>query len=141
METLQYIISMILPGLFTALGLVHFYWAVGGTKGLAGSIPEKDGGPLFSPTFGITSTLAMGLFVCTALVLDFSGRIILPLQPHLVRWGLLAILALFLGRMIGDFNYMGIFKKVKGTLFATRDDKIYSPLSGLIALMIAILLR
>ena len=38
-------------------------------------------------------------------------------------------------RGIGDFRYVGFFKRVKGSLFATRDTYLYSPLCMVLAVL------
>ena len=43
-------------------------------------------------------------------------------------YGNFAIGIVFLIRAIGDFKYVGFFKKVKGSLFAENDSRYYSPL-------------
>lgn len=49
------------------------------------------------------------------------------------------IAIIFLLRAMGDFNYVGFFKKVRETDFAINDSKYYSPLClGLGLLGIAI---
>ena len=38
------------------------------------------------------------------------------------------IVIIFLLRSVGDFNMVGIFKKIKGTKFAKYDSMVYVPL-------------
>jgi hypothetical protein len=44
-----------------------------------------------------------------------------------------------LARAIGDFKYLGLFKRVRGSRFATLDTFVYSPLCLLLAAGIATL--
>jgi Protein of unknown function (DUF3995) len=50
-----------------------------------------------------------------------------------MNYGLVVISLLFFLRAIGDFRYVGFFKKVKQTVFARLDSKYYSPLCLFIA--------
>jgi len=45
------------------------------------------------------------------------------------------LFSIFLLRAIGDFNYVGFFKKIKDTNFGKMDSKYYSPLCLVIAIM------
>ena len=49
-------------------------------------------------------------------------------------------MALFLARTLGDLTYVGLFKRIKESPFAKRDTLIYTPLSGLITLLLASLI-
>jgi len=44
---------------------------------------------------------------------------------------------IFAFRALGDFRYVGFFKRVRGNLFAQRDTWFYSPLCLLLAILIA----
>jgi len=46
--------------------------------------------------------------------------------------------ALFLIRAVGEFRYVGFFKSVRDTRFATWDSWLFSPLCLLIAVLCAI---
>jgi len=39
-----------------------------------------------------------------------------------------ALAVMFAVRAIGDFKRVGFFKKIEGTVFATLDSRVYSPL-------------
>jgi len=41
---------------------------------------------------------------------------------------------IFILRAVGDFNYVGIFKKIKNTEFARADSKIFIPLCLIIGI-------
>ena len=49
-------------------------------------------------------------------------------------YGNLAIGIVMLVRAVGDFKYVGFFKKIEGTIFAQNDTRYYSPLCLLISL-------
>ncbi|PTT14637.1 DUF3995 domain-containing protein, partial [Flavobacterium sp. HMWF030] len=45
------------------------------------------------------------------------------------------IIFIFILRAIGDFNYVGFFKKHRNSEFALKDTKYYSPLCLLIGVL------
>jgi hypothetical protein len=56
-----------------------------------------------------------------------------------VRYGSWFIPVVFLLRAVGEFRYVGFFKKIKNTSFAKMDSQYYSPLClavGVLALII-----
>jgi hypothetical protein len=114
---------------FAGLSGLHVYWAVGGRRGLKGTIPELDGKPLFRPGVGVTLVVAFLLAVAGALVLERAavGPGIVP--PTVSLWGTWGVAAALIGRAIGDFNYIGFFKRRKTTAFAGLDTRLYSPLA------------
>jgi hypothetical protein len=85
---------------------------------------------------GIFATLivAAGLFGFGLLVLIRSGLLVADLPLWLSRYWLWIIAAIFLLRAIGDFNYVGFFKKYRQTIFGRNDTRYYSPLCLLIAM-------
>ncbi|WP_080832282.1 DUF3995 domain-containing protein [Cohnella massiliensis] len=126
------IVSFILSG-------VHWYWVLGGKKGLLVAVPSREGEPLFRPskraTGGVAALLAaMGLFV---LQLGGYGEPALPswlFSPG--GWGLSAA---FILRAVGDFKWLGFFKSRKGTPFAKWDALLYSPLCLLLGICLALI--
>jgi len=135
-------ISLIL--IFSFLSALHVYWALGGKWGTSAVIPAKDNHtkvimPGTIPTF----IVAFGLLFFGAVVflnsLDTNAGHI-PGIGLIHRYGLGAIAAVFILRAIGDFNYIGFFKKIKTTRFARNDSRYYSPLCLIIGIL-AILLE
>jgi hypothetical protein len=119
--------------IFTVLATVHVYWAVaGGATGT--TIPTRsDGTPLFRPGVGATLGVAAALFGAAAVVLGRAGVAALPVPVTLYRaaaWGLGGVLAL---RAVGDFRYVGLFKRERESPFARRDTVLYSPLCAALA--------
>lgn len=137
------VISGILFGIFLFLSSLHFYWAFGGKWGSADVLPTKDDNAAqkaLNP--GITATLivALGLLAFGLLPLVITGTIPFPLPHWLDKSGLWIIAAIFGARAIGDFNYVGFFKRIKHTTFAKNDTKYYSPLCVMISLLAAALI-
>jgi hypothetical protein len=51
-------------------------------------------------------------------------------------------MTLFILRAIGDFKYLGFFKKIKNTKFGQNDTKYFAPLCliiGILTLLVAVL--
>lgn len=87
----------------------------------------------FLIAFGL---LAFGLFILIKIQL-FQLYL-----PNLVRhWGLPLIGAIFILRAVGEFKYIGFFKKMKNSQFARLDTKYYSPLCLFIGVMALVLQR
>ena len=137
------ILSSTLFLIFLILAIFHFYWLFGGKGGLKKVIPTKSKGedPLPIPKF---ATLIVALvFVFFGLIyllkIDFWN---LQIPNWLTRYIYWLIPILFIVRAIGDFNYVGLFKKIKDTEFAKADSKIFIPLClfiGLIGILVQIL--
>ncbi|KQB99525.1 DUF3995 domain-containing protein [Pedobacter sp. Hv1] len=120
--------------IFVLLAALHFYWAVGGKWALASSIPvSATAKPLFNPGLIGSLIVAIGL-LCFALVIYFHlASFYEPINPYLDHITLIIALIFFI-RAIGDFKYVGLFKKVKATPFAISDNKIYIPLCFYLAM-------
>ncbi|WP_422091165.1 DUF3995 domain-containing protein [Tenacibaculum ovolyticum] len=59
---------------------------------------------------------------------------------RLLTQGLYVVLAVFFIRSIGDFNYVGFFKKTKNTMFAKNDTNYFSPLCLFLSIIGVIIL-
>jgi hypothetical protein len=127
------ILAAILCVIFGVLAALHFYWAAGGQLALGGGVPTQGDKPLFSP--GPLATAAVGgALVAAATVSALRGGLLsLGLPPWIGELGIWVLAVVFALRAIGDFRYVGFFKRVRGTLFARRDTLAYSPLCVLIA--------
>jgi len=123
MEIISYLNTVI----FIALGAIHFYWGVGG-KAYAAAIPTQESGEkLFQPGTSVTIIVAIGLLSFGFIMLAANN--LFPWMPKtFVKWGMYTIATIFLLRSIGEFRYIGFFKRIKTTDFAKKDTLIYSPL-------------
>ncbi|MBK8565266.1 MAG: DUF3995 domain-containing protein [Saprospiraceae bacterium] len=123
-------ISLLLSAIFLALSAIHVYWVLGGKWGLAAAVPTNAGGqPLFRPGPVATLAVAGGLLLMGLTVLVRGGLIQFDWLPDRVgEWSVWAIAAIFLLRAVGDFRYVGFFKKERGALFARMDKRYFSPL-------------
>ena len=128
------LIGISTAGVLFALGLLHVYWAGGGAWGTDVAIPKQDGKPVFQPSPAATLLVATLFFSAGLIVL---GRIRLW-GAALPRWPFVAgtwtLVAVFLGRVVGDFRWFGVFKRMRGTAFARSDTWLFVPLCLFLAL-------
>jgi hypothetical protein len=137
------IIAILLFLIFLFLSSIHIYWGFGGQWGNGAVIPTKDDNvkvmmPGVLPTFIVAfALLGFGLVVLMNVVeLDLK----LPLWLDIVhKYGLWVIANIFILRAIGEFKYVGFFKKYKQTKFGRNDTKYYSPLCLTIGILTLIL--
>ena len=122
-----------LSGLLAVLGLIHLYWAARGIKGRSVALPERDGRPVMQPGRASTVAVAGGLFGGALTLLVRLGLVRLPVPAAWPRYGAWTLAALFGLRAVGEFRYVGIFKRVKGTPFARWDSRLFTPLCIVIA--------
>ena len=125
---------------FVGLSGLHAYWAFGGRCGRKAAIPQLDGEPLFQPGTGAILVVALLLGVAAALVLERAGIGPGILPPNVSQWGAWGVAIVLMGRAVGEFRYVGLFKTQRDTSFARLDTRLYSPLalalgvgSGLVA--------
>jgi hypothetical protein len=121
-------------GMLTVLGLFHVLWAAGIKAGSTAALPERDGRPLFQPGRASTLMVAGGLFGGALTLLARLGLVRTPLPARYPMWGCWLLATLFGLRAIGEFQYVGLFKRVRGTAFARWDTRLYTPLCIVISL-------
>lgn len=111
--------------------LWHVYWAAGGRRGLAMAVPERPGTgtPQFVPRRWLTLAVAFAIAAVAAVYFDvaYSGWPI-PAAPVAGQIAAALLGLVFIARAIGDFGYVGFFKRYGGTAFARADTRCYSPL-------------
>lgn len=104
--------------------IVHFYWALGGTRGLDRASPTSDGGkPLRRPGPVITAVVGIALLIFAGLIGAVASGTGGPL-PWLVGLGTGVLIV----RAVGDGRYVGFSKSVRTTAFAAADDRFFTPL-------------
>ena len=112
-----------------ALGVLHIAWAFVGPRGDVSSfVPERDGAPLFRPGRGASLGVALLLLTAAALVLQKGGVLPLLGPAPVVVLGNWTVATVFTARAIGEFHYLGFFKRVRDTRFAFWDTRLFSPL-------------
>lgn len=122
-----------LAAIFLGLSAIHVYWGLGGRSGSAAAVPSIDGQRLFAPsrlaTFMVATALFLAMLVVSGTVGWFGDMV-----PAFVFRVLTLILSLvFLVRAIGDFKYIGFFRRPSESAFAYWDVRLYSPLCLFIA--------
>lgn len=131
-------VALLVCLVFVALSLWHFYMALSTTSGVSGAVPSVEGKPVFVPTRKATIGVAIVLLVFGGLVAGTAGIVPVGLPPVVLPWLSYALALGLLARAIGDFKYVGFFKRVRGSRFARFDTLVYSPLCLLLAVGVAI---
>ena len=135
------ILSLILFLVFAILSGFHFYWLFGGNYGVRKVIPTKGVDASNSQAIPPFATLivALGLLSFGVMYLFKAELITLSIPTWILQYGAWFVPSIFILRAIGEFNYVGFFKKIKDTEFAQADSKLFSPLClgiGVIGLLI-----
>ncbi len=129
------ILSLILFLIFVVLGGFHFYWLFGGLWGLEKAIPTKDGLSSLAIPKIATFFVAVVLVSFGLLYLIKSGFLTIDGPNWIINYGYWFVPSIFILRAIGDFKYVGLFKKIKHTTFANADSKVFIPLCLAIGIM------
>ncbi|MEQ6353416.1 DUF3995 domain-containing protein [Lysinibacillus sp. M3] len=127
---MQSILPLIAVGFLWFISLLHVYWAFGGRWGSAAVIPVRKGEykPAFTPRKWGTLFVAI-LILFASIIIVVQGDYLLGFKANnLSKIGSIICAIVFTIRAIGDFNYVGFFKKIKHSQFAKYDTWIYSPL-------------
>ena len=126
--------SLLLCTLFFILALIHFNWVFGGSWGFAASLPTKESGErVLNPKKIDSAVVGLGLLAFGVFYLLRTGLFSFELPSWLVTYGGWIIPAIFPLRAVGDFKYIGFFKKITRTPFGKLDTKFFSPLCLFIA--------
>ncbi len=108
---------------------IHVYWGLGGRIGFKAALPELPSGELaFTPPAALTLLVAMGLVIAALAILAVGRLLVLPLPMAVLRIGVAQLAFVFALRAVGEFRYIGFFKKIRGSRFARYDTLYYSPL-------------
>lgn len=129
------ILSILLSIIFIGLGIIHFNWVVGGKFGFSESLPTKENGErVLNPKKIDSAIVGIGLTAFGIFYFLKSGLIDVNLAEWITKYGSWIIPSIFLLRAIGEFKYVGFFKKIKNTEFGKWDTKLFSPLCLLIGI-------
>lgn len=119
--------------ILTVISFLHFYRAPGRTWAADEAVPTKiTGENLFTPKKTACAAVAFGLLLF-ALIDQGAAGVIEAIKFPFVATMNYAIALLFFVRGIGNFQYVGFFKKLKSTLFAKYDARYCSPSCFLIS--------
>jgi fatty acid desaturase len=126
----------------SSLALLHLYWAFGGGWGAKEAVPQRKGKPLFKPGPAACTAVAALLALAAAVVWSKAAGWSLRFLPGC--WstvGTFGVALVFTGRAVGDFRWVGFFKRSRSSRFAALDSRVYSPLClllGIGSLLVAI---
>jgi Protein of unknown function (DUF3995) len=126
-------VALVVCFVFVALGLWHFYMALLPRSGMSGAVPSLQGKPLFVPSRAATIAVGIVLLLFAVLVAATARIVTAGVPDTALSWLCYALAAGLLARAVGEFKYVGFFKRVRGSRFATLDTFVYSPLCVLLA--------
>jgi high-affinity Fe2+/Pb2+ permease len=126
-------VTIIVCSVFVILGLWHFYMAVSGFSGESAAVPSQHGKPIFVPSAATSVAVGITLLLFAALVLATSGVLSLGIPQNVLSWFSNGLALGLFARAVGEFKYVGFFKKVRGSRFARMDTWVYSPLCLLLS--------
>lgn len=129
--------SVLLPEItclaFVVIAVWHVYVAAVPGAGLTWALPSREGRPLFRPSRGSTLLVAVMLLFFAATVASCAGLWHVGIPHGVLLWLSYALALGLVGRAVGDFKYVGFFKRIRGSVFARLDSLIFSPLCLLLA--------
>ncbi|MEP1095099.1 MAG: DUF3995 domain-containing protein [Cyclobacteriaceae bacterium] len=115
--------------IFAVLSLIHLNWGFGGSWGFDKSLPTNvEGERVLNPKSRDSMIVGIGLMFFSLFYMVKADIVFMDL-PSLVESAVGWLIPIvFLLRAMGDFKYIGFFKKLTSTDFASRDTRLYSPL-------------
>lgn len=132
----MFILSTINCVILFVLSVIHFNWVVGGSWGFANALPTSlEGKRILNPKKLDSAVVAIGLFSFAIYFLIYGGILEVGLPNWLLSYGIWIISVIFLLRAVGEFKYVGFFKRIRTTDFGKLDTKYYSPLCLFIAIL------
>ncbi len=118
---------------------IHFYWAFGGKWGANAVLPQINSQKrVFTPSPIATVAVAIPFLLISLIFAQAAGWIELEIVGRYLSNLLLVLVAVFAIRALGDFKYVGFFKKIKNTEFALNDTKYFTPLCAFVAISLLI---
>ena len=114
--------------LLVLISVLHVYWVFGGKFGLEAAIPEtwkKDFYTLENKFKDQMATMAVAIGLSGFALLLWYTNTDSPLWMIVTTR---VIGSIFILRMIGDFNILGLFKKKSDTPFAKYDTRYFIPI-------------
>lgn len=134
------VITLTLAAILAAIGILHIYWAFGGNWMAREAIPTNtDGTPLFAPgpaACFVVAIAALGAAALLATRLVPALSLGFPTVHAVFPWLLCGAFAL---RAVGEFKYCGLFKRVRGTLFARYDTRVFTPLCFVLSVLAGVI--
>jgi hypothetical protein len=131
-------LALIVCLVFAALAIWHVCMAFSLPSGESGAVPSVSGKPLFVPSVPATLAVAVVLLLFACLVAAMGGLLETGIPKNILSWFCYALALGLLARAVGEFKYVGFFKRVRGSRFARLDTLVYSPLCLLLAVGVAL---
>ncbi|RBP28787.1 MULTISPECIES: DUF3995 domain-containing protein [Bacillus] len=127
---MKLLLIVVAVGLLWFISFLHIYWAFGGRWGSAAVIPVKEGEhkPAFTPRIWGTLFVAILILLASVIIVVQVGYLQGFEANSLSKIGSIVCALVFIIRAIGDFKFVGFFKKIKHSQFARHDTWFYSPL-------------
>ncbi|WOA59828.1 DUF3995 domain-containing protein [Bacillus mycoides] len=127
---MKLLLIVVAVGLLWFISFLHIYWAFGGRWGSAAVIPVKEGEhkPAFTPRIWGTLSVAILILLASVIIVVQVGYLQGFEANSLSKIGSIVCALVFIVRAIGDFKFVGFFKKIKHSQFARYDTRFYSPL-------------
>ncbi|PKH52019.1 DUF3995 domain-containing protein [Tenacibaculum sp. Bg11-29] len=124
------------------LSVIHFLWSAGVKWGYKAVLPTDEENNLKLKPSKIITIIVAFLLAFAAILYAVKAKIVtVHFVPNsIINTGLYIIGIVFFLRAIGDFKYVGFFKKTKGTLFAKNDTKYFSPLCLFLSIISVVIL-
>ncbi|WP_147677450.1 DUF3995 domain-containing protein [Algibacter pacificus] len=130
------VLSLVLSLVFFVLAVIHFNWFFGGKFGIDVSLPTNEHGKrVLNPKKIDSAIVGLALLAFCCFYFYKSGIIALYLPHWIMEYTGWIISIIFFIRAIGDFKYVGFFKKVKQTTFGEMDTTYFSPLCLVISIV------
>jgi hypothetical protein len=115
--------------IFAGLAAIHVRWAFRGPGAFTAGVPSRpDGSPVLSPGPVAALGLAALLLASGWFLLERAGLGLDVLPAPLPAIGTAGVAVVLLVRGVGDFRYVGLFKRIRDTPFARMDSRLYTPL-------------
>ena len=127
------LLSGLLGVILILLALLHVRWAFGGHAEGAAVPSRPDGTPLFRPGPLASLSVASALALAAALVLARGDLLPAFASPRVIGLGTWGIALAFAARAVGEFRYVGLFRRVRDTPFAKWDARLFTPLCAVLA--------
>lgn len=131
-------LALIVSIIFVVLALWHFRMASLPVSGTSNAVPSIGGKPLFAPSRMATVAVGVVLLLFAGLVAATSRVVAVGIPQVVLRWLSFGLATALLARAVGEFKYVGLFKRVRGSRFAMLDTFVYSPLCLLLSIGVAL---
>ena len=122
------VVAVTLAAVLSLIALLHLYWSNRGVVPNVSVPSHADGSPVIRPGRAASLAVALALVLAAVIVLGRAGLWDVGLPSVLLRLGTWAIAAVFAARTIGEFRYVGLFRRVRDTPFARWDTWLFTPL-------------